>query len=389
MDNIISLLFAIIVLVIIFRLRKEISKIVNWIVSFQKITKNEKGFSFEGFSESNIDSISNSVEIIKLDAQTENKNEQENNKENNNENDDYFSLYLEKKYDESLNILNRLIDKTKDVNESIKLKSQKGLVLFSINREGAIQHFQELINLNQNNNRPYYWYAASYYWSDIYDKCLEIADKGINSVNKKSGLISLKVDCLKSMGDNEKAKETLIEAINLGYDSPNHFITLCDLLKNEPENAYKWFQEGLKRYNENTNILSKFADFLKEHDKNDEALLHYQKLVKINPESSYCYGVLGNSFLKNNFTDKALISYKKANELANEKEGWIIANIGNIYNNQGFYTEAISYLKKSLEIEPDSEYSHDRLAKALKSKTEEDKNESEILLEARKKNQFN
>jgi tetratricopeptide (TPR) repeat protein len=86
--------------------------------------------------------------------------------------------------------------------------------------------------------------------------------------------------------------------------------------------------------------------------------------------------------------DKALIRYKKANELANQKEGWILANIGNIYNNQGFFTEAILYLKKSLEITPDSEYSHDRLAKALKSKAEEDKKEDEILVEAKKKTQF-
>ena len=51
MGNYVSLATAVIVLVIVIILRKEISKLISWITSFKKITKDEKGISFEGYSE--------------------------------------------------------------------------------------------------------------------------------------------------------------------------------------------------------------------------------------------------------------------------------------------------------------------------------------------------
>lgn len=382
--DLISLAFVIVILIIVILLRKEIPKIVEWLVSFRRITKNEKGFSLEGSSETQMTIRSKSKEIKELDTQLEKKDEKEEDQKN-----DYFLLYIQKKYDKSLTLLNKLIDDTVDEEKSIRLKSMKGLVQYSINREGAIQHFQELIKLHPNNYIPFYWYAQAYYWNNNYNKSLEVVEEGLKSVTEKSQLITVKVNCLNSMGESEKAKETLIAAINDKNDIPNHYLLLCELLENDPSSAYKWFQAGLLKFSEDEELRKKFAAFLEINNKNDEALLHYLKLTSINPKSPEYSTLLGNSYLDNGLNDKALIAYKKANELAIEKESWIISNIGNIYNNQGFYTEAISYLKKALEITPDSEYCHDRFAKALKSKKEEDVKEDKILLEARKKNQFN
>lgn len=381
--DIITLLILLIVLIIVILLRKEIPRIVTWLISFRKITKDEKGFSLVGFSETNIESNSKSNEIKELNAQTESGFEKEVNQTN-----DYFLLYIEKKYDEALIEINNLIDKTDDEVELIRYKSIKGLILFSIDRDRAIRHFQEIIKLHPNNNTPFEWFAFTYYTNEIYDKSLEVIESGLTSTDNKSDLITWKAKCLIAIGESEKAKDTLIVAINDNNDIPRHFEMLCELLENEPDSAYSWFQKGVHKYNENVELIKNFGLFLEKHKKNDEVLFQYHKLINIEPDKPSTYGLLGNTYLSNGLPDKALEAYKKANELAKMKEGWIIANIGNIYNNQGFFTESIAYLKKSLEITPDSEYSHDRLAKALKSKAEEDKKESEILTEARKKNQF-
>ncbi|HEY4874091.1 MAG TPA: hypothetical protein VIH86_00835 [Puia sp.] len=66
-----------------------------------------------------------------------------------------------------------------------------------------------------------------------------------------------------------------------------------------------------------------------------------------------------------------MVSARKANEINNEKEAWIILNIGNMLKNKGFYSEGIKYLEKGLEIDKNSDYAHDRLATSIKLRQEE------------------
>jgi tetratricopeptide (TPR) repeat protein len=59
-------------------------------------------------------------------------------------------------------------------------------------------------------------------------------------------------------------------------------------------------------------------------------------------------------------------AYHKANILTQEKEAWILENIGNIMRNQGFYSRAAEFLQQALKINPNSQYGHERLGQALK-----------------------
>ncbi|MNN46408.1 hypothetical protein D3C81_1607890 [compost metagenome] len=52
---------------------------------------------------------------------------------------------------------------------------------------------------------------------------------------------------------------------------------------------------------------------------------------------------------------------------------WISANIGNLLTNKGLPTEACVYLERAVKYEPNSEYSHDRFAMALRKKSVETK----------------
>ena len=66
-----------------------------------------------------------------------------------------------------------------------------------------------------------------------------------------------------------------------------------------------------------------------------------------------------------------MLILKEANELAKEKESWLLHNIGNLLKNKGLYSESEEWFKKGLVIEPSSEYAHDRLSDLIKSKNEE------------------
>jgi tetratricopeptide (TPR) repeat protein len=81
--------------------------------------------------------------------------------------------------------------------------------------------------------------------------------------------------------------------------------------------------------------------------------------------------------------DQAMIACREAEKLSEGKQSWIIHNIGNLLNNKGYYSEAISWLNKGMAIDPSSQYGHERLAGAIKSKDEEYKKYSEICKEGK------
>ena len=105
-------------------------------------------------------------------------------------------------------------------------------------------------------------------------------------------------------------------------------------------------------------------------------------LTQLAPSDQQYWTLLGNQYLQLEFNDFALKAYKKGNELAAEKEGWIISNIGNIMKNQGFYSEAVSFLKSSLILNPDSQYAHERLAQALEAAEKQEKERDKVVKEA-------
>jgi tetratricopeptide (TPR) repeat protein len=80
----------------------------------------------------------------------------------------------------------------------------------------------------------------------------------------------------------------------------------------------------------------------------------------------------------------ALSKYEEANKIADSKQAWIISNIGNLFSNRGFYSKAAGYLREAAQLDPDSEYAHDRLAGALKSKKEQLDRYDELIKLGRK-----
>jgi tetratricopeptide (TPR) repeat protein len=130
-------------------------------------------------------------------------------------------------------------------------------------------------------------------------------------------------------------------------------------------------------------VLERYAKFLSDSGLTAEAILRYQELVIRNPENATYRVLLGNAYLAAGLNSHALAAYMKGNELAGEKEGWILGNIGNILKNQGFHGEAIKYLNKAVERNPDSQYAHERLAQAQKLELEETERLSALLQEAR------
>lgn len=140
-------------------------------------------------------------------------------------------------------------------------------------------------------------------------------------------------------------------------------------------------EKAIQEIPENERLLSRYAQLITDHFEAKEALPVYYELVSLSPDTSQYRTLRANLFLQLDLNDLAMSDYKRANELAGEKQAWILSNIGNLFKNRGFYEEGISYLKRALEIQTDDDYAHERLAQSLKLRIEERKKADEILKE--------
>jgi len=134
----------------------------------------------------------------------------------------------------------------------------------------------------------------------------------------------------------------------------------------------------------NTGILDRYARLLAKMTDKKLALIPYGQLIRLQPDNPNHLTLRANAFLELELHDLAMRDYKKASELAEDKQGWILANIGNLLKNRGFYREGIEYLKRAIELDPESQYAHERLALAIKLRDEEEEKLQELIKEAKR-----
>lgn len=179
-------------------------------------------------------------------------------------------------------------------------------------------------------------------------------------------------------GDAEDNESAIAELERFGPEQyPDVAIDLADAFEREarPSEAIQIIQKCLINHPTNVALRYKYARLAQEMNQHEIAAALLWGLSIESPKSVEYLGYLGNSCLQLEFYDQALHAYRKAEALMapDSTSQWIVANIGNLLNNKGLPGEAVKYLERAIKSEPMSEYSHDRMAGALKKKNAEEK----------------
>jgi tetratricopeptide (TPR) repeat protein len=292
----------------------------------------------------------------------------------------WFSYMFDKEYEKAIESLKDALAQAKSSEDKVRLKTLIGHCKIQMDFQTGITYFEQLIDEYPTEEGSYDWLAYTYLWNDLPQDCLATIERGLQQVQDQTRLAVTKAKCLAKLGRDDEAITLLEEATT---DSPSrieYYLTLTELLsEHDSDTAEEWYKKGLSVFPRNEELLSKYAQFLVGQNRNEEALYRYSTLTQLAPENEAYFALLGNAYLILGLSDNALEAYTKANTLAEGKEPWIIANIGNLYKNQGFYSKGIEYLNQALEMAPVDEYAHDRLAQAIKKQTEENKRAEELL----------
>jgi predicted Zn-dependent protease len=221
-------------------------------------------------------------------------------------------------------------------------------------------------------------------WENYSYKAIELIKNHTIENNISKELIQLKAECYSSNGDIENAIHILMSATP--FENPTVALALAEI-----HEAQKDFDAALNiicntytNFPNNELLMYKYSRLLDEVGRHKEAAYLLDALTISYSNNIHYWGYLSNCCLQLNLYDKAMIACKKAEMLSEGKQAWILHNIGNMMNNKGFYSEAIYWLNRGIEIENDSQYAHERLSNALKSKDEEQERFSKICKEGKR-----
>jgi tetratricopeptide (TPR) repeat protein len=96
----------------------------------------------------------------------------------------------------------------------------------------------------------------------------------------------------------------------------------------------------------------------------DEAIVHLQTALRINPSFANAHDILGNALLQKGKVDEAIAEYHIALQI-NPRFAEACYNLGNARLRQGNVDEAIAQYQKALEFNPDFADAHNNLGTAL------------------------
>ena len=259
-----------------------------------------------------------------------------------------------------------------------------GRVKYAIDPSEGISYLEDLIKNDIKNPNWYTDLSFLYMRSDLYSDALTVLDRGLQVHPNNTSIVVTKVRCLKELGRPEEVVELLEAAIAQSAQEELYM----SLAKHHAEQegydiARTCIERGISLLPSSLELLFSYAELLRDHFDKKISLVPFEKLVRLAPTEPKYLTLRANILLELDFNDLAMRDYQHANELAKEEQGWILGNIGNLYNNRGLYGDAIQYLKKALARDPESQYAHERMASAMLLSQQENENYSKLLKEAR------
>jgi tetratricopeptide (TPR) repeat protein len=296
--------------------------------------------------------------------------------------DSWFSHFIRKEYSEAKEKLETiLLEKTGE--DALEDKVWLSYINLKIDQKSGFQMLIELSEKNKDKVDIQVLVARMLIREDYGDQAISIIEQTLSIFPDNIKLLLLKSAYLDGIGNTTDAKSTLADAhpdVN-----PELAIKLSRLYEIEKDvnSAINVIHSAYLNCPSNRELMYRYSRLLLDSERYKEALYLLNILKSNYPQEVDYWGYLSNCCLMLDLYDQAMIACREAEKLSEGKQSWIIHNIGNLLNNKGYYSEAISWLNKGMAIDPSSQYGHERLAGAIKSKDEEYKKYSEICKEGK------
>lgn len=237
---------------------------------------------------------------------------------------------------------------------------------------------------HKNNVDAYSHYIRYEYFDDNFQDVIRLADEYLLKFPNNEDILLTRVDALVQLGLTKEAIHQIIGQIKVTKTTDKLLLKLIEIIEktDDQETLKNLLHYSFIKFPNSENIVLKYYKYLDEKGENEKCLFLIDRLNSINV-SAYYSCLKGNVLLNLKFNNASMDCYMKVLELSERKESWILSNIGNLFRNQSFYSEAIKYLEEAKALTELSDYTLDRLAHSVRSKKEETDNIETIIKNSR------
>lgn len=366
--------------------RRDLNALVVWLTGFRRIEKTKDGYALQGTElpppQANV--LPQEAKIIEA-AREQKERPPQLEGPGNDPKVDWADAYLANNYAEAAKLYEAEIAPSPEA-AHVEDSAFHAHILYMADAAAGRRRLQALTQQYPRYRQPYTWWAMTHRNLNQFDAAIEIYDTGIANAEGEDKILFLidKVETLQQANRLEEARSCALGALQQFPASAQLYGALANvyLAQKRLPDAASALEKGLGLDSRSSPLRSKLASLFYDNNAAAYAAAEFSILAEQFPTEATYRSMLGNCYLSMELPDQAMIEYRKANELAQEKQGWIIANIGNLLNKQGFYADAIKMLQRATVLEPNSDYAHQRLASALTNHEEERKKAIETLRQA-------
>ena len=182
--------------------------------------------------------------------------------------------------------------------------------------------------------------------------------------------------------NNELLFEHAINVTSNNFVMCNNYANILDKT-GQAEKAIEHFNKALRMRPNSPEVHSNLGNTLRRINRIDEAVMHYEKALKLKPDLAEAHYNLAVLLSRQGKTDEAIVKYMDALKFRpNDVD--TLSNLGYALALKGKFNEAVRYYKMALEIEPENIIAHGRLGLALANidKIDEALEQFGIVLEA-------
>ena len=228
----------------------------------------------------------------------------------------------------------------------------------------ALRYYKKLILMGVSDEKIYTNTAVSLIRLGYYQKAIEQllkTEKKFSPSSEIYYLIAYSYYLKAKEFNNKKNWDFAINYLEKSIESDSRnrisYILLGNIYENITmyENARKWYRKALFEDMDNTSeFYGLIANTYFKENRFDEAMTYYNRALKNNKNYISTYYNIAEIYKNKQDFDKAEEIYKKAIQISPD----YIApyyQIGNLYFNKKNYAVAIDWYKKALEIEPNEE----------------------------------
>jgi tetratricopeptide (TPR) repeat protein len=300
---------------------------------------------------------------------------------------DWFFFFTQANYKKARELLLIEIEKEQDMEKVQILKSAAANMLCYYNFSNGVEEYEKLIEEYPTNYVIYSSYSWAYVSSNLPDNAISVLDRGISKIKDSEYLVLRKAQILEQCKRYDEALALANEEVELsGKNKSKYYCLIARIHKatNQENEARAAYIKGFKNDPSDLEVIHEIANYFFELNDYHMEFFFRKHAIILNDKDANDWSSLGNCYLNLGLNNLAIRAYEEANKLAEGKQAWILANIGNLLNNVGLHSKAIEELSKSLEIDSSSQYAHERLSRAISNKDKEDQKAKESLEASRK-----